>query len=364
MAGGRCWPPPPASRARSPGCSSRSPGRRSGSPASPRRGLALALGGAGADRGPQPRLPDRRLRAVRVLAPSIAIPLLAAVVLWLVPPSTRALRIGAVLYALLALAAVRDRQPAGRQRDPARRAVRRARCWRSCSGRAGAGLVLAVSMPLALLAAGRAGPRRAQGGRRPLDRARLLRAAAGRARPARRRRRGAPGPDPADQEPLGGRLRRPRAPARARLAAPARVRGLRPVHRRRADRRGLPRVARRPRGRLRRGRRRPARLPRRGRGRADRLRARLPRSEVWTLRRLAPLPGRRPGADRRRGLRRPTRFEVEAEAAGELAPALNCNRYWRRRGAAACATRTAAPWSRRRRPGDSSSASRLSGARC
>ena len=32
-----------------------------------RRGLALALGARGPDRGAQPRLPDRRLRALRVL---------------------------------------------------------------------------------------------------------------------------------------------------------------------------------------------------------------------------------------------------------------------------------------------------------
>ena len=156
----------------------------------------------------------------------IAVPLLAVAVIWLVPAEHRALRIGALLYAALALLGVRGPEPARRQRHPARRAARRpgagARALAARAAGRGRG-----RDPAPLLAADRPGSRRSQGNRRPVDRARLLRAAD---RAAAQSSAGA-GPDPADRQPLGGDLRRARAADRARLAAPARVRRLRALHR-------------------------------------------------------------------------------------------------------------------------------------
>ena len=106
----------------------------------------------------------------------IAVPLLAALVLWLVPPEYAAIRVGAVLYALLALPCSCP-ESARRQHHPARGAVR---------GAAADALAVASWPPrrdrrqpaAALLAARRPGARRPQGQRRPVDRAGLLRAAA------------------------------------------------------------------------------------------------------------------------------------------------------------------------------------------
>ena len=113
-------------------------------------------------------------------------------------------------------------------------------------------VVLAVSLPLLYwqLVAPVRDVRKAAGD--PSTERAFYEPAARRARPPRRRRRAVPDRGPADQEPLGGGLRRPRAPDRPRLAAPARVRRLRPVHRREPRRGRLSRLARRPRGRLRR----------------------------------------------------------------------------------------------------------------
>ena len=113
----RAWP------ARSPACSSPSPAPRSCSPASARAGSALARRRGGPDRRPQPRLPDRRLRAVRVLG------------LHRDPAASRRSSLARPGRAPGAadrrgpLRAARDRpvhgrQPARRQRHPARGAVR------------------------------------------------------------------------------------------------------------------------------------------------------------------------------------------------------------------------------------------------
>ena len=195
---------------------------------------------AGARRAPpdldsQPRLSHRGLRAVRVLGlhrdPAAGGARALAGAARVRGPARRH---GALRGARPR--PVHDRQPAGRQHHPPRGPVRRPG--------AGAGAVAARSLdrdrgrdPARLLAAGGSRPRSRQGRRRRLDRARLLPAAALRARRASTAAGALSGPRAADQEPLGGRLRRPRAAARPRLAAPARVRGLRPVHRGSAHRR-------------------------------------------------------------------------------------------------------------------------------
>ena len=203
----------------------RLPGDRSGDP----------------DRHPQSRLPHRRLRAVRVLR------------LHRDPAArggrrlARSGRVPGASDRRRSLRAARPRpvhrrQPAGRQRHQARGAV----CGTGARPRALASRPLARARgfdPALLLAAGGAGARRPQERRRSLDRARLLRPAAHRARPPRPRRRADPNRGSADQEPLGGGLRGARAPDRARLAATARIRGLRSVHRRWPRRGRLSRLA-------------------------------------------------------------------------------------------------------------------------
>ena len=92
-----------------------------GSLASPVAGLFVALAGVaigspasapaargsarrvGADRGPQPRIPVGGEEPF-VFDAFTAVPVLAVAVLWLVPVEYRALRIGVLLYAALALA--------------------------------------------------------------------------------------------------------------------------------------------------------------------------------------------------------------------------------------------------------------------
>ena len=184
------------------------------------------------DRGAQPRLPDRRRGAVRVLAPSSRSRWPRSL-LWLVP-------------ARVPGAADRGRPLRARSRvalfwsttrsaatSPGSAPCSRGRCSRSCSGRAVAG---SSSRSRSRCSTGSWSRRSATSARRAGDPATersfyepLLR----RARPAVGSR-AVSDRDPADAQPLGGRLRRPRLPDRARLAAPARVRGLRPVHRRRA----------------------------------------------------------------------------------------------------------------------------------
>ena len=317
------------------------------------RGAALALGGAAPIAVLNLAFPVPGQEPF-VFSAFVAIPILAAAVLWLVPPEYRALRIGAVLYALLALVVYVVPNALGGNvtrlgalfAGPVLALV----LWPR-----GRLLVLVVSVAAAVLAARRPGPRRPQGRRRRLDRARLLRAAARRARPALSCRRSLPGRDPADQEPLRGRLRRPPVPDRPRLAAPARVRRLRPVHRRSPRRRRLPRLASRPRGQLRRRPRGAPRLPRRGRGGADRLRARLPGPGL-ERRRLAPVPGRRlarMGSRRPRG-RRDRRRRVHGRrgarrTATDLDPLDAAVERHRGRGLRQRGRRTARPWSSRGR---------------
>ena len=163
------------------------------------------------------------------------VPIVCAVCFVVLPVGETTLRCGIVLYALLAILGLHGRDAVRRQRDPPRRRSSPDRCMAlALYGRRPIVLLL-LAAPL-LWWQWTATIRDVAGGRgRSGDRGGLLRAAARRAR-ERARRRADPGRDPADPEPLGVRLRRRALPARPRLAAPARVRRLRPVHRRRPDR--------------------------------------------------------------------------------------------------------------------------------
>ena len=236
------------------------------------RGAALAIGGA---------LPIAVLNLAFplggeepfVFSAFIAIPILAAGVVWLVPREYRALRIGAVLYARARDRAVRRPELAGRQRHPARDTVRRAGggaralAARAAGGDRGLGAV-------ALLAVRRAGARRAQGRRAirrpsrpstsrcwPSSTARRRPRARSESRSRRRRTAGRPPTWPATT----------RSPAGGCDSSSPRTSTCSPGGNLTAG--GLPRLAARPRGQLRGGARRPPRLPLRGRGGADRHRA-------------------------------------------------------------------------------------------
>ena len=222
------------------------------------RGSGAGARGGDPDRRPQSRLPDRGLRARSCSRPSSRSRCLRGGRIWLVPSEYRALRIGARALRAAGPRSCSWSTTRWAATSPGSGRCSRAPCSRWRSGPAAVWLVLAVSIPLALLAAGGAGPRRRA--RPPAIRLDRASPSTPRCSPSSTGSTPAtvdPDPGPADQEPLGGGLRGPRAPDRARLAAPARVRGLRSVHRRGPRPPSLPRVARRPRGRLRRGRRRP-----------------------------------------------------------------------------------------------------------
>ena len=172
-----------------------------------------------------------------VFSAFIALPLLALAVLWLVPAEYRAIRIGAVLYALLALAVFVIPNPLGgnvtRLGALLAGPVLALLLWPR-----GRWVVLAVSLPLLywqLVA-----PVRdvAQGGGGRVDRARpstshCWRSSIGSARQ--------PGAARVQIPPTKNRWEAAYVasehPICARLAAPARARGLRPVHGRQPDRR-------------------------------------------------------------------------------------------------------------------------------
>ena len=214
------------------------------------RGTRPAARRAGPDRGAQPRVPDRRRWSRSCSAPSSRSRCSRRSSCGWSRREYRALRIGAVLYALLAVAVFVIDNPLGGNVDPARSAVRGAGPRARALAARDAG---SCSPSRCRCSTGSSSRRSATSARREgdpsteaafyeplldeLDRLGL------------RKRRA--DPDPADEEPLGGGLRRPRASARARLAAPARVRRLRPVHGRQPDRRRYRDMARRPRGRLR-----------------------------------------------------------------------------------------------------------------
>ena len=230
-----------ASRARSPGCSPRSP-----PPPSCSLGSAVAPGAAapsprppgrgddGRHAGPRAGVPDRRISSRSPPSSFLWIPLVCrARRAGSCPSGRRTLRCGIVLYA----AARRRRRSSWTRRSAATRSgsARRSpgRCWRSRSARRRPSSSL---LRRGCRCSGGSGRRRSATWPRPRaipsTEAAYYEPLVERARAADRRRAD-PGRDPADPQPLGGRLRRRALPARPRLAAPARVRRLRPVHRRR-----------------------------------------------------------------------------------------------------------------------------------
>ena len=237
-----CWrrsrPRSRASRARSPGCSSRSPGS-----AIALAGRAPARRGArdrrrAAHRRAQPGVPARRRGAVRLLGVHRDPDAGRGAWSGSSRASTGPCGSGRSCTRALAIAALRRPQPAGRQRHPARGAVRRARAGaRALAARAPG---RARWSPCPLLYWQWVAPVRdvAQGGRRSVDRAGLLRAAAA---PSSSGRTATEGRSESRSRRRSNRWEAdyvaPRVPARARLAAPARVRRLRSVHGRQPDRR-------------------------------------------------------------------------------------------------------------------------------
>ena len=159
-----------------------------------------------ADRRPQPRLPDRRRGAVRVLGLHRDPDPGRGAWSGSCPREDRALRIGAVLYAL-----ARDRRSSSSPTrwagtSPASGRCSPGRCWRSCSP-AGGWSCSRVSVPLLYwqwVAPVRDVPKAAGD---PSTEQAFYAAAARRARPADGDRGLVPGRGPAHEEPLGGRLR-------------------------------------------------------------------------------------------------------------------------------------------------------------
>ena len=208
------------------------------------------------------------------------VPIVCAVCFVLLPVGETTLRCGIVLYALIAIAAFMVATPFGGN------AIRLGHDLRRTGDGAGAlrpppDRPAAARGAAALVAMDGHHPRRRRRRRRSGDRGGLLRAARQRAREPLGGRAD-PGRDPADPEPLGIRLRGRARTARPRLAAPARIRRLRPVHEGEPDRPRLREVVAGARRRLRRRARHLARLPRQRRGGAD-------------PDRRAPLPARRSG---------------------------------------------------------------------
>ena len=233
------------------------------------------------DRRPQPRLPGRRGRAVRVLRLHRGAAARRGASSGWSRASTGRLGSASSSTRSLALAALRHRHAAGRQRDrlgalfagPVLALV----LWPR-----GRWIVLAVSLPLLYwqLIAPRAGRHKAAGDPATeqafytplLDELDRLAADI----------RTVPGRDPADQEPLGGRLRR-RSSIRSPAAgcASSSPEDFELFTEGELRRGGLPRVAARSRVAYVAVSDSPPRLPRRGRGRADRLRADYLRP-VWS----------------------------------------------------------------------------------
>ena len=166
----------------------------------------------------------------------IGVPLFALAALWLLPPEERTLRWGVAIYAIASIVAFAVANPVG------------GNMARLGALAAGPGPGAGARGPAAGGACGRSPCRCSTGnGWRPsatcptppetrpctpLTTQPLL-------AQLERRTRGAPraSRDSAHPQPLGGRLRGAALPARPRLAAPARVRRRRPVHRREPDRR-------------------------------------------------------------------------------------------------------------------------------
>ena len=207
-------------------------------------------------------------------------------------------------------------------------------------------LLIALLLPLAYWQAYPAVRDVAPRERRPVDAGRLPRAARALARePAGQ----LPRRDPVHREPLGGGARRAADRARARLGAPARPPLRRAVLRRHADRRALPRVARRARGRVRRGARRAAGL-RGARGGAARRATGLPylrdawrdaHWRVYAVRRPAPLAAGAGSSSKSASAieLEPDGFAIAARRRGDVLVRVRHTRWWAVTGGRACVAR-------------------------